>query len=110
MPRPKKTRFIAELPTVSGYVPENTEPNGLIELTMEGLEAIRLCDHVGLDHEGAAARMGVSRQTFGRILAEARLIVADALLSGKRLRISGGSYCLPDGRGGGRQRRRRGRQ
>lgn len=49
--------------------------------------------------------MNVSRQTFGRILAEARAIIADALVMGKVLRIEGGNFEMPPR---GRRRRRRG--
>ena len=68
-----------------------------------------------MDHETAAAQMNVSRQTFGRVLAEARELVAEALVMGKRIRIHGGDYVLPglapNGRGGGGRgkRCRRGR-
>jgi predicted DNA-binding protein (UPF0251 family) len=75
-----------------------------VVLSVEGLEAIRLADHQGLDHETAAGMMNVSRQTFGRILAEARTIVADALVMGKVLRIGGGHFEMPP-RGRGRHRR-----
>jgi len=49
--------------------------------------------------------MNVSRQTFGRILIEARAIVADALVMGKILRIEGGHFEMPP-EGRGRHRRR----
>jgi len=49
--------------------------------------------------------MEVSRQTYGRILARARRIVSEALVTGKALRIEGGDYEF---RGMGRRRRRRG--
>jgi predicted DNA-binding protein (UPF0251 family) len=75
-----------------------------IVLPIEALEAIRLSDFEGLDHETAAIRMNVSRQTFGRILAEARAIVAEALVMGKVLRIQGGHFEMPP-RGRGRHRR-----
>lgn len=52
-------------------------------MPVEGLEAIRLSDFQGLDQETAARMMNISRQTFGRVLAEARAIVADALVMGK---------------------------
>jgi predicted DNA-binding protein (UPF0251 family) len=52
--------------------------------------------------------MGVSRQTYGRILGQARHVIATALVTGKMLRIAGGTYACR-GRGGGRRRRRRGR-
>ena len=65
-----------------------------------------------LDQETAAARMNVSRQTFGRVLAEAREMVAEALVVGKMIRIHGGAYTLAGvgrwGRGGPRGRGRRG--
>jgi predicted DNA-binding protein (UPF0251 family) len=73
-------------------------------LPVEGLETIRLADYQGLDQETAAGMMNVSRQTFGRILAEARAIVADALVMGKVLRIEGGHFEMPP-RGRGRHRR-----
>jgi len=60
------------------------------KLGLDGAEAIRLADFEGLYHEPAARKMGVSRQTFGRILEEARRIVADAIINGKVLRIEGG--------------------
>jgi len=71
-------------------------------LPVEGLEAIRLSDFQGLDQETAAAKMNISRQTFGRVLAEARAIVADALVMGKVLKIEGGHFDMPP-----RGRRRR---
>ncbi len=66
-------------------------------LTVDGFEAIRLADLAGLTMEEAAARMGVSRHTFGRILAEGRRAVAEALVKGQALRIEGGHYQV-DGR------------
>ena len=61
-----------------------------VELTLDGLEALRLADHLGLYQEEAAQRMGVSRATFARVLAAARSVVAEALLEGKALEIGGG--------------------
>jgi predicted DNA-binding protein (UPF0251 family) len=64
-----------------------------------------LSDFEHLDQEQAAGMMGVSRHTFGRILAGARSVVAEALVTGKALRIQGGTYEF---RGMGRRHRRRG--
>jgi len=61
-----------------------------IVLGLDGAEAIRLADLEGLYQEAAARSMGVSRQTFGRILEEAHRVVADAIINGKALRIEGG--------------------
>ncbi|MGW8188140.1 MAG: DUF134 domain-containing protein [Desulfobacterales bacterium] len=49
--------------------------------------------------------MGVSRHTFGRVLAGARAAVAEALVTSKTLRIEGGTFEIR----GPRRRRRRGR-
>jgi predicted DNA-binding protein (UPF0251 family) len=107
MPRPRKPRFVQGRPVVDGFIPSSTPPWGREEvfLSIEGLEAIKLIDHQGLDQETAARMMNVSRQTFGRILIEARAIVADALVMGKTLRIGGGHFVMPP-RGMGRHRRR----
>jgi predicted DNA-binding protein (UPF0251 family) len=109
MPRPRKRRFVQVAPAISGFVPDRFPPWGRAEviLPVEGLEAIRLNDFEGLDQEAAAKKMNVSRQTFGRILAEARGIVAEALVMGKVLRIEGGDFEMPF-RGRGRHRRFRG--
>ncbi len=107
MPRPRKLRFVQGHPIVNAFIPSHIPPWGREEvvLPIEGLEAIRLTDFQGLDQIRAAEMMNVSRQTFGRILAEARAIVADALVMGKILRIEGGHFEMPPR---GRRRRRRG--
>lgn len=69
----------------------------VVGLDLDGLEALRLADLEGLYHEAAAERMGVSRATFGRILAEARALVAEALTAGKALRIGGGPVIEGEG-------------
>lgn len=107
MPRPRMTRYIQGRPVVEVFEPNLPPPWGREEivLPLEGLEAVRLSDYQGLDQVAAAGFMNVSRQTFGRILSEARSIIAEALVTGKTLRIEGGHYSLPPR--GGRQRRRR---
>jgi predicted DNA-binding protein (UPF0251 family) len=62
----------------------------LVVLTLDELEALRLADLNGEQHEHAAAKMNISRPTFGRILERAHKTVADALLHGKALNIVGG--------------------
>ena len=107
MPRPRKLRFVQGRPIVGAFVPDAIPPWGREEavLPVEGLEAIRLSDLQGMDQETAAKMMNVSRQTFGRILSDARMIVADALVGGKVLRIEGGHFEMPPW---GRGRHRRG--
>ncbi len=104
MPRPRKLRFVQGRPIVDAFFPSRMPPRGKEEVILP-IEAIKLNDFQGLDQETAARMMNVSRQTFGRILAEARAIVADTLVMGKILRIEGSNFdMLPRGRG----RRRRG--
>ncbi|HBF43904.1 MAG TPA: hypothetical protein DDW42_09835 [Desulfobacteraceae bacterium] len=106
MPRPRKLRFVQGRPIVDAFFPNSMSTWGREEviLPIEGLEAIKLNDFQGLDQETAARMMNVSRQTFGRILADARAIVADALVMGKILKIEGGHFEMPP-RGRGRHRR-----
>ena len=112
MSRPRIPRFVQGGPMANAFKPQGIPARDLAEVVVpiEGLEALRLSDLEKLDQETAAARMNVSRQTFGRVLAEARELVAEALVMGKMIRIQGGSYTLP---GVGRLRRggrgRRGR-
>lgn len=61
-------------------------------LSVEGLEALRLADLEGHSAAEAAEKMRISRFTFGRVLAQARKNVAEALTTGKALRIEGGHY------------------
>jgi predicted DNA-binding protein (UPF0251 family) len=107
MPRPVKPRFVSEVPIADAYVPRGTPAAGEVSLSLEGMEALRLSDFEGLAQDRAAERMGVSRQTYGRILAAARHTVAHALVTGKKLRIRGGCYAL---RNGHRRRHRGGRR
>lgn len=64
-------------------------------LALDEFEAIRLADSEGLYHDAAAERMGVSRQTFGRIIESARHKVAEFLAGGKALKIEGGTVSMP---------------
>ena len=105
MPRIKKPRFVSRYPTITAFVPRGMFQTGEVILPLEGLEAIRLSDFEHLDQETAAKRMEVSRQTYGRILSEARGIISEALVTGKALIIEGGAYEM---RGKHRKRHRRG--
>ena len=106
MPRPKKPRFVSAYPIMAAFVPEGIPVSGEVTLTIEELEAIRLSDFEHLDQESAANLMQVSRHTFGRILGNARSVVAEAIVTGKALKIEGGHFEFR-GRDGGRGRRRR---
>lgn len=96
MVRPRKCRRVGAAPDVTYFKPRGVPLRGLSEvhLSVDGYEALRLADYQGLKHEEAAVQMQVSRQTFSRVLAQARKTVADALVSGFALRIRGGDYVL----------------
>ena len=111
MPRQKMKRQIAGRPRFRGFTPEGIGPEDMgpeaeVSMTLEGFEAIRLIDYQGMGQAEAAEQMQVSRQTFGRILREARHALADALVVGKRLRVGGGCYEIRSSGQGGRWRRR----
>ena len=85
-------RRISGRPASSLFKPAGIPARGLseVELTLDEFESVRLADFEGLYQEAAALRMGVSRQTFGRIVEAARRKIADALVNGKALRVEGG--------------------
>ena len=93
MARPQNTRRIRRGLKERAFKPRGVPMSELeqVTLTLDGLEALRLADVEGLYQEEAAERMGVSRATFARVLATARKVVADALVNGKAVEISGGT-------------------
>lgn len=101
MSRPPKCRIVNQEPLVAYFKPRGIPMRHLKEavLSVEGFEAVRLTDLEGLDQEAAAAKMGISRQTFGRVLATARKAVAEAVVFGRCLKIEGGNYQLSKGIG-----------
>lgn len=92
MARPKCPRLVGDLPSVTFFKPRGIPLSQIdtIELTFDELEAIRLADLESQYQEQAAERMGISRATFGRVLESAHKKVADALISGKAIKIEGG--------------------
>jgi predicted DNA-binding protein (UPF0251 family) len=93
MPRPLKCRRVASVPGTTFFKPAGIPVRLLeeVELSLEEAEALRLKEIEGLDQEAAAEKMNISRPTFQRVLASARRKVADALLNGKAIRITGGN-------------------
>jgi len=96
MPRPLRCRRIAFLPGVTVFKPAGIPGRLLSEvvLTLDELEAVRLAHLQGLYQEAAAARMNVSRQTFGNIIASANAKLADCIVNGRMLRIEGGTVMV----------------
>lgn len=96
MARPKKCRHITEYPKACYFKPQGIPIYALTEayLSLEGIEAIRLADYQGLNHEQSARLMKISRHTFGRILTAARRTMAQTLIEGQALRIEGGNVAI----------------
>lgn len=100
MARPKCPRRVNCVPG-SGYFKPRGIPLSILEevvLTMDELEAMRLANYECFYHEQAAAKMSVSRTTFGRIVESAHKKVADVLINGKALRIEGGVVKMAEKR------------
>jgi predicted DNA-binding protein (UPF0251 family) len=66
----------------------------MTRLSVEEVEALRLVDLLGLSHDEAASRMGVSRKTLWRDLTTARRRLVEALVNGWAIQISGGDYRM----------------
>jgi len=95
----RKCRKVHAKPACSCFGPEGktSKVSGEVRLKLDEFEALRLADAKGLYQEAAAKKMGVSRQTFGNIINSARQKIADALVSGKSIQITGGTIKLTGG-------------
>ena len=58
-----------------------------ISLAADEFQALKYYDSDGKSQIEAAGLMGISRQTFGNIIASARRKIAEALVHGKALKI-----------------------
>jgi predicted DNA-binding protein (UPF0251 family) len=89
MVRPIKPRRISFRPNAVYFKPRAIPLSILeeVDLGVDELEAIRLCDFKGLDQTKAAKKMGISQSTLGRTLSSARNKIAEALIEGKAIRI-----------------------
>lgn len=116
MLRPRRCRRIWAEPEVTYFKPAGVRMADLEEsvLTLDQFEAVRLKDLEGMEQEEAAKRMDISQPTFHRLILSARKRIADAIVSGKAIKIEGGNYMFERqfkpgpgmGRGRGMGRRR----
>ena len=108
MARPSRCRRICEEPYYDSFHPCGV-PCGEAVMTLDEYETLRLIDYEGLNHEQCAARMNISRTTVTEIYEQARHRLADCIVNGKSLRISGGNYriCSGNENGCGRCRRQK---
>lgn len=98
MSRPKCCRHVGCMPDKNYFKPRGIPSSQLDEvvLSLDEYESLRLADFEGLYQEQAAAEMGISRQTFGRIIESAHKKIADVLIHGKALKIEGGEVALKE--------------
>ncbi|NMB56380.1 DUF134 domain-containing protein [Candidatus Beckwithbacteria bacterium] len=89
MPRPKIKRFLNFNPNVYYFKPQGIPLKLLDEVIInrDELEAIKLHDIDNLDQLEASKKMQVSQPTFARILDNAYKKIADAIITGKAIRI-----------------------
>jgi len=87
--RPRKARIVSSEPKILQFSPRGRpgRPDEVL-LRLDHFEALKLADFQGMQQIEASKLLGVSRATFGRILREARKIIADAIVNGKIVRIT----------------------
>lgn len=101
MPRPQRSRKICREPAFAHFTPDARPDAEAVVLTVDEFEAIRLVDLEKMTHEQCAERMEISRTTVTEIYESAREKIADSLVNGKRLAITGGNYRVCEGKGCG---------
>jgi predicted DNA-binding protein (UPF0251 family) len=94
MVRPIKFRRVMNEPDVNYFKPRGIPLRELkeITLTVGEFEAIRLKDFKEMDQTDAARKMNISQPTFNRLLKTARKKIAEAIATGKAIKIEGGVY------------------
>jgi uncharacterized protein len=91
--RPPKVKIVRKKPGITQFSPRGRIGRpGYMELKFEELEAIRLADHLDLKQAECANFMGISQQTFSRILRKARKRVSEGLVKGNIIKVKGGDY------------------
>jgi len=97
MARPTKCRRICQEPVYDSFMPDKEQPCESIVLTVDEYEVVRLIDLDKLTHEQCARQMDISRTTVTELYETARYKIADSIVHGKRLNITGGHYKVCDG-------------
>ena len=89
MVRPKICRKIGFNPNITYFKPQGIPLRELKEILLEidEFESIRLKDLEGLEQEECAKKMNISQSTLHRILLSARKKIAEAIITGKAIKI-----------------------
>ena len=91
--RREKLRRVGIIPEYRGFTPDGLASGDAIEMTVDELEVLRLCDLEGLNQEAVAQQMGIARATVAAICSRAHRKVANALVNGRALVIEGGNIA-----------------
>ena len=94
MPRPKKCRKVCALPQYAEFGPAVICDKQAVEMAVDEYETIRLIDLEGLTQEQCAQQMEVARTTVQAIYASARRKMAECIVHGRRMIISGGEIRI----------------
>lgn len=97
MARPRKCRRICSEPDFDRFVPDGASAGDIVILSVDEFETIRLIDFEKKTHEQCAAQMEVARTTVTEMYETARGKIAECLVNGKTLQITGGNYRLCNG-------------
>ena len=81
-------------PAARIFGPLDRKPKERIPLSSEELEALYLADFETRYHEDAAARLGVSRPTFAKILKRARKKMVEMMLFGRGIEVTASSMSF----------------
>lgn len=96
MVRPRCLRRVFSNPETTFFKPAGIKMRNLEEVvvSVEEFEAVRLKDLDGLDQEDCAKKMNISQPTFHRLILSARKKIAEAIVKGKAIKITGGNFRL----------------
>lgn len=97
MARPIRCRRICAEPAYDSFKPDGILTGEQLTMTVDEYETIRLIDLEKCTHAQCAKQMGISRTTVTEIYETARYKLADSVVNGKTLYISGGKYHLCNG-------------
>lgn len=97
MPRPRKCRKVCKLPENGGFTPIKQCGIDPIIINIDEYETLRLIDRENFSQEQCGVYMNIARTTVQQIYDRARRKIADALVDGRPIIISGGEYNLCDG-------------
>ena len=92
MSRPVKCRRIERLPEYRSFSPDDINASETVLMSLDEYETLRIMDVEGTTQEECAVKMNIARTTVTAIYDNARKKVADAIVHGKRLLITGGCW------------------